>query len=111
MQDLQEVTQEVHYENYRSERLAKGAPVPPRRQTWVEIFHFTLLRFDARYLNLRSFPCSIAEPEKNSTVSEKDRILQEKEAEIRHMQELLAVMQAQMQQQQPWSHMRLCTDV
>lgn len=33
MQDLQEVTQEVHYENYRSERLAKGAPVPPRRQT------------------------------------------------------------------------------
>lgn len=32
MQDLQEVTQEVHYENYRSERLAKGAPVPPRRQ-------------------------------------------------------------------------------
>jgi septin 2 len=26
MQDLQEVTQEVHYENYRSERLAKGAP-------------------------------------------------------------------------------------
>lgn len=32
MQDLQEVTQEVHYENYRSERLAKGAPVP-RRQT------------------------------------------------------------------------------
>lgn len=32
MQDLQEVTQEVHYENYRSERLAKGAPAPPRRQ-------------------------------------------------------------------------------
>ena len=26
MQDLQEVTQEVHYENYRSERLAKGTP-------------------------------------------------------------------------------------
>ena len=24
MQDLQEVTQDVHYENYRSERLAKG---------------------------------------------------------------------------------------
>lgn len=30
MQDLQEVTQEVHYENYRSERLAKGVPVPKR---------------------------------------------------------------------------------
>ncbi|XP_076642330.1 septin 1 isoform X2 [Halictus rubicundus] len=76
MQDLQEVTQEVHYENYRSERLAKGAPVPPRRQT-------------------------IVESEKTNTVSEKDRILQEKEAELRRMQELLAVMQAQMQQQHP----------
>lgn len=30
MQDLQEVTQEVHYENYRSERLAKGGSVPKR---------------------------------------------------------------------------------
>ncbi|XP_003493686.1 septin-1 [Bombus vosnesenskii] len=76
MQDLQEVTQEVHYENYRSERLAKGAPVPPRRQT-------------------------IAESERSNSVSEKDRILQEKEAELRRMQELVAVMQAQMQQQQP----------
>ncbi|XP_016842102.1 septin-1 isoform X2 [Nasonia vitripennis] len=76
MQDLQEVTQEVHYENYRSERLAKGAPVPPRRQT-------------------------ITENDKNNAVSEKDRILQEKEAELRRMQEMLAVMQAQMQQQQP----------
>ena len=32
---------------------------------------------------------------------EKDRILQEKEAELRRMQEMLAQMQAQMQQQQP----------
>lgn len=39
MQDLQEVTQEVHYENYRSERLAKGAPVPPRRQMYVIEFY------------------------------------------------------------------------
>ncbi|XP_033223312.1 septin-1 isoform X1 [Belonocnema kinseyi] len=77
MQDLQEVTQEVHYENYRSERLAKGAPVPPRRQT------------------------SIVENEKSGAGSEKDRILQEKEAELRRMQEMLAAMQAQMQQQQP----------
>ena len=27
LQDLQEVTQDVHYENYRSERLAKGVAV------------------------------------------------------------------------------------
>jgi septin 2 len=38
--------------------------------------------------------------EKGGTV-EKDRILQEKEAELRRMQEMLAQMQAQMQQQQP----------
>lgn len=28
MQDLTEVTQDVHYENYRSERLAKGGAAP-----------------------------------------------------------------------------------
>lgn len=37
MQDLQEITQQVHYENYRSERLAKGAP-PPKRNTLVISF-------------------------------------------------------------------------
>jgi len=26
MQDMQEVTQEVHYENYRHRKLASGAP-------------------------------------------------------------------------------------
>lgn len=40
------------------------------------------------------------EPEK-VVVAEKDRILQEKEAELRRMQEMLTAMKAQMQQQQP----------
>jgi len=71
MQDLQEVTHEVHYENYRSERLAKGAPVPKRTT-------------------------SLPDHEKGQ-VDEKDRILQEKEAELRKMKEALAKMQAQMQ--------------
>lgn len=75
MQDLQEVTQEVHYENYRSERLAKGV-------------------------------------KKNGVVNgkddndggpmiinnEKDRILQEKEAELKRMHEMLAQMQAKISQ-------------
>ncbi|XP_039297251.1 septin-1 isoform X2 [Nilaparvata lugens] len=73
MQDLQEVTQEVHYENYRSERLAKGAAVPKRA---------TIIDGD------------------KAAPGEKDRILQEKEAELKRMQEMLAKMQAQMQQQQ-----------
>ncbi|KAE8746939.1 hypothetical protein FOCC_FOCC006359 [Frankliniella occidentalis] len=73
MQDLQEVTQEVHYENYRSERLAKGAPMPKK---------------------VPSMDGAIIP-------AEKDRILQEKEAELKRMQEMLAKMQAQMLQQQP----------
>ncbi|KAL7986828.1 hypothetical protein Chor_013111 [Crotalus horridus] len=60
MQDLQEVTQDLHYENFRSERLKRtGKP---------------------------------AEEE----VMDKDRILQQKEAELRRMQEMIAHMQAQM---------------
>ncbi|KAH8339678.1 hypothetical protein KR074_002934 [Drosophila pseudoananassae] len=83
MQDLQEVTQEVHYENYRSDRLAKGIKggkgpgengVKPERESIV--------------------------PGQASVLSEKDRILQEKEAELRRMQEMLAQMQARMQAQQ-----------
>lgn len=30
MQDLQEVTQEVHYENFRAEKLAGGGSVPKK---------------------------------------------------------------------------------
>ncbi|KFR00665.1 Septin-2, partial [Opisthocomus hoazin] len=60
MQDLQEVTQDLHYENFRSERLKRtGKPV-------------------------------------EEEVVDKDRILQQKEAELRRMQEMIAQMQAQM---------------
>ncbi|KAK2822161.1 hypothetical protein Q5P01_022226 [Channa striata] len=64
MQDLQEVTQDLHYENFRSERLKRGGRKGP-------------------------------EPEE----MDKDMILQEKEAELRRMQEMIAKMQAQMQKQ------------
>ncbi|XP_066251971.1 septin-1 [Euwallacea similis] len=73
MQDLQDITQREHYENYRSERLAKGVP-PPKRTTITE--------------------------EKVATSGEKDRILQEKEAELKRMQEMIAQLQAKMQTQQ-----------
>uniref|UniRef100_G3WBS0 Septin n=2 Tax=Sarcophilus harrisii TaxID=9305 RepID=G3WBS0_SARHA len=60
MQDLQEVTQDLHYENFRSERLKRsGGP-------------------------------------DGEEVVDKDRILQQKEAELRRMQEMIAQMQAQM---------------
>ncbi|CAG9853745.1 unnamed protein product [Phyllotreta striolata] len=70
MQDLQEITQQVHYENYRSERLAKEGPVP--KKNGVE--------------------------DTSAPISEKDKILQEKEAELKRMQEMIAAMQAKMQQ-------------
>uniref|UniRef100_A0A8C2CB50 Septin n=1 Tax=Cyprinus carpio TaxID=7962 RepID=A0A8C2CB50_CYPCA len=65
MQDLQEVTQDLHYENFRSERLKRGGRL------------------------------KAPEPEE----MDKDMILQEKEAELRRMQEMIAKMQAQMQKQ------------
>ncbi|KAG0431998.1 hypothetical protein HPB47_021312 [Ixodes persulcatus] len=71
MCDLQEVTQELHYENYRSERLAGKAP-PTAKKPVVPL------------------------PEEKLT--EKDKILQEKEAELKRMQEMLKKMQEQMQQ-------------
>lgn len=68
MQDLQEVTQEVHYENYRSERLARGGKTADKSS------------IDA-----------------TDAMNDKDRILQEKEAELRRMQAILEQMQAKMQ--------------
>ena len=66
MQDLQEVTHDVHYENFRSQRLAKPN-------------------------NKRPPPIVV--------VDDKDKQLQEKEAELRRMQEMVAAMQMQIKQQ------------
>ncbi|MGH0182668.1 UNVERIFIED_CONTAM: hypothetical protein FKN15_010313 [Acipenser sinensis] len=63
MQDLQEVTQDLHYENFRSERLKR----PGRSTGAVE-----------------------------EEGVDKDRILMQKEAELRRMQEMIYQMQAQM---------------
>lgn len=75
MQDLQEVTQEVHYENYRSERLAKGVKKNGIANGKEEAPTAPVINTD------------------------KDRILQEKEAELKRMHEMLAQMQAKYQQQ------------
>lgn len=80
MQDLQEVTQEVHYENYRSDRLAKGIKKPGLSKEQDNL---------------------IASQNSAQIISnDKDRILLEKEAELRRMQEMLAQMQAKIQAQQ-----------
>lgn len=85
MQDLQEVTQEVHYENYRSERLAKSARKPTTQ------------------LSAQAAPATNGNHAKNGVdeqLNEKDRILLEKEAELLRIQGELARMQAQMKAHQ-----------
>ncbi|XP_045618117.1 septin-1 isoform X2 [Procambarus clarkii] len=91
MQDLTEVTQDVHYENYRSERLAKGGGSPLAAATAVN---------NNSHSSTNSLP---SKKQLNSTPvagQEKDRMameLEEKEAQIRKMQEMMARMQAQLQ--------------
>ncbi|XP_070572209.1 septin-2-like [Ptychodera flava] len=74
MQDLQEVTQDVHYENFRSEKLARSGGSKP-------------------------FKPKLKREDSHDQMSEKDKILLEKEAELKRMQEMLAKMQQQMKQQ------------
>lgn len=79
MQDLQEVTHDLHYENYRASRLgdepeANAPAMPPSAKT--------------------------SSKRGGQGEAEKDRILQEKELELQKMQEMIAMMQAQLQAQQ-----------
>ena len=76
MQDLQEVTHDVHYENFRSERLAKGEAVPSGQSS-----------------NGRPTPAP------TGANDQKDKMLAEKDEELRRMQEMLAKMQEQIKQQ------------
>merc|ERR1712112_275268 len=69
MQDLQEVTHDVHYENFRSQRLARGGDASGASSVAVAPRH------------------------------DKDRQLQEKDDELRRMQDMLAKMQEQIKQQ------------
>ena len=70
MQDLQEVTQEVHYENYRLQKLAAEARAGLKAELIID--------------------------QKGVDKDEMKRILQEKEAELKKMQEIMAKMQAEM---------------
>lgn len=86
MQDLTEVTQEVHYENYRSDRLAKGGPLSSTHTSAVSISNGDSICSSTTSLK--------KEPEKDKMIEE----LQEKEAQIKKMQEMMARMQAQLQE-------------
>lgn len=82
MQDLKEVTQDFHYENYRAQRLEspEGTPKETRKNAPVSAVS--------------------VEPKETASVSsmqDKDEMLKQKELELRQMQEMIAKMQAQMQ--------------
>lgn len=70
MQDLQEVTQEVHYENYRLQKLAEEARAGVKAELILD--------------------------HEDADKEKMKRILEEKEAELRKMQEIMAKMQAEM---------------
>lgn len=78
MQDLKEVTQEVHYENFRAAQLSN--------ENCEDLI-------DASAVNgTRTRPVQ-------KVMTDKDRALMEKEEELRRMQEMIAQMQAQMKSQ------------
>jgi septin 2 len=83
MQDLQEVTHDVHYENFRSERLARQNAAGSNS---------TKERHQQQGASMISLNTS-------ETEDEKERKLREKDAELKRMQEMVAAMQEQIKQQ------------
>ncbi|XP_033747625.1 septin-2-like isoform X1 [Pecten maximus] len=79
MQDLKDITADLHYENYRAEHLAEEMKSSQRERSKLK--RDSIVNLDA--------------------VSETDKLLQQKEAEIQRMQAMLAKMQAQLQSNQP----------
>jgi len=89
MQDLQEVTQEVHYENYRLQKLAQEA----RAGVKAEL----IMGQDQKDGGMGGGVGG-----GGGAMQDKDqmkKILEEKEAELRKMQEIMAKMQAEIKQQ------------
>lgn len=83
MQDLQEVTHDLHYENYRATRLADGSDGEAAGIN--------------QQLKFSQVPQSDNHAPRNNA---KDIQLREKEAELARMQQMLEQMQLQLKQQQ-----------
>uniref|UniRef100_A0AAY5JW68 Zgc:63587 n=1 Tax=Esox lucius TaxID=8010 RepID=A0AAY5JW68_ESOLU len=97
MQDLQEVTQDLHYENFRSERLKRAGRLVPSAVSHEHTHthtHTTCVGCDhySTQFVVSNVPYRAVEED----VLDKDQILLQKEAELRRMQEMITKMQAQM---------------
>uniref|UniRef100_A0A3P8TN74 Septin 4a n=2 Tax=Amphiprion percula TaxID=161767 RepID=A0A3P8TN74_AMPPE len=88
MQDLKDVTREIHYENYRAQCIQNMTRmvVQERKRS---------LREKNREMSEADFPLPLAIVD-----SEKERLIFEKDEELRRMQEVLERIQEQMQQSQ-----------
>jgi len=86
MQDLQEVTHDIHYENYRSQRLARGGNKE------------NVAAGAGGGSSSTGGNGSIGGSSQDAD-DEKERILREKDAELKRMQEMVALMQEQIKQQ------------
>jgi len=86
MQDLKEVTQDFHYENYRAQRLST-----PPGSPGIESKNKTVSATGA--------PVDMVDAQGSVAHVDKDQMLKQKEEELRRMQEMIAKMQLQMQQQ------------
>jgi len=89
MQDLKEVTQDFHYENYRAQRLSTPPGSPGSRSK--NRSHTATNETDGHG--------AAAATANTAADSNKDEQLRQKEEELKRMQEMIAKMQLQMQQQ------------
>ena len=92
MQDMQEVTQELHYENYRSEKLAKSrlaAGAAGKQQA-------SSASTPAAAVSAGASRPPAATP---TTRDPKENLLQQKEEEIRRMREMMERLQAELEKE------------
>lgn len=83
MQDLREVTHDIHYENYRSQRLAAGNIMPSK----ISIDNMR------DNVSILSGCTSVGEE-----IVEKNRLIEEQNAEIRKMKEIINRIKEEMRQ-------------
>ncbi|XP_059500124.1 septin-4-like [Stegostoma tigrinum] len=84
MQDLKDVTQEVHYENYRAQCIQTMTRIGAKDRTRTKISRQSMSE-----LSLPMLP-----------LAETEKLIREKDEELRRMQEMLEKMQQQIQQTQ-----------
>lgn len=90
MHDLKDITQDVHYENFRAQCISQISKDAIRERRYLLL----ILKLTIKIISSKLKRESNAQVE---GLSETDRLLLEKEEEIRRMQEMLKQMQEKLQ--------------